>query len=148
MSLYCLKHKKFAYRNHPCPINSLIPLKKECRGIADRLYALEIEPLSAAHFVYPVQDSIYEHTIIIDIELKRTYPETLLPALPKNWKWYTQTVTGDQLNLSVLGYSEQFVWVGFQTVEERIKQITKEFINYLDTHDLEAFKAILTLMDS
>lgn len=118
------------------------------RGVADKLHSLRFELLSAASFKYPVQGSAYEHTIIIDIELKRTYPETLLPTLQDGWKWYTQTVTDDHLPLSALGYSEQFVWVGFESVEERVEQITAEFIAYLDTRDPEAFKAILTLMDS
>jgi hypothetical protein len=48
------------------------------------MHSLGLELLSAAWFVYPVQDSTYEHTIIIDIELQRTSPETLLPTLPKN----------------------------------------------------------------
>ena len=84
----------------------------------------------------------------MDIELKRQISTMLLGDLPKGWLWYTQTVTGDQLNLSVLGYSETFVWSGVLTVKKRIKQITEDFINYLDTRDPEAFKAILTLMDS
>lgn len=146
--LYCMKCRKYAYKTHPCPINSLIPLKKECRGIADKMHSLGLELLSAAWFVCPVQDSTYEHTIIIDIELQRTSPETLLPTLPKNWKWYTQTVTGEHLHLSVLGYSEQFVFLGVETIKERIKQIIDKFISYLDTRDPESFRAILTLMYS
>lgn len=151
MSLYCLKHKRWAYRNHPCPINSLIPLKKECRGIADRLYSLGLDIMSAAYFTYTRENSIYEHSIIIDIEFQREYqyPITILGDLPTGWKFYTETVTEDHIPLLVLGYSETFVWSGVQTVDERVMQIIKDFEAHLDTsYDPKAVKAILMLMDS
>lgn len=74
--------------------------------------------------------------------------ETLLPELPKGWKWYTQTVTDDHLPLSVLGYSEQFVWLGFQSIEQRVQEITAEFLAYLDTLDKPVLAAVMLLMDS
>lgn len=110
--------------------------------------ALGIELLSSACFVYPVQNSIYEHTIIIDMELKRIYRKTLLPELPKGWKWYTQTVTDDHLSLFVLGYSEQFVWLGFQSIKQRVQEITAEFLAYLDNRNKTVLAAVMLLMDS
>lgn len=110
------------------------------------MHSLGIELLSAAYFTYPVENSIYEHTIIIDIELKRDYPTLLLGELLKGWKWYTQTVTDDHWPLLVLGYSETFVWSVVLTVEDRVQQIIKAFEDYLGTRDPKAVRAILMLM--
>lgn len=148
--LYCLKHKVFAYRNHPCPVLSLVPITKECRRIADILYNLGIEPLSVSHFTSPVTDSAYEHYIHICIELRKGYPINILGDLPTSWKFYTETISSDHtpLSLLVLGYSETFVWNGFLTVQDRIQEIIKQFEDYLTTFDPDAVRSVITLMYS
>lgn len=119
------------------------------RGVADKLYnLLGNEMLSASCFVYPVDGSIYDHTIIIDIEFRRQISTMILGDFSIGWKWHTQTVTDDHLPLMALGYSEPYVWSGVLTVEDRVQQIIKEFQAHLDTRDIEAVRAILTLMDS
>lgn len=143
--LYCLKCHKWAYKNHHCPINSLISLKKECRGIADRLFLLGFDVMSAGCFTHPVQDSIYEHRITIDIEFRRQYLTSILGDLPAGWKWWTETITADRTPLSVLAYSEVYVWLGFETIADRITQIVTGFEEYLDRIDNEAFGAIMLL---
>ncbi len=148
MDLYCPKCRVYAYRNkHKCPINSLIPVKKECRGIADRLHNLSFELMSAGCFTHPVADSLYEHRITIDIEFKRQYLISILGDLPAGWKWYTETVTPDHTPLSVIVYSEVYVWLGFETVNQRIKQIVTAFEEYLDRIYKTAFGAIMLLAD-
>lgn len=149
MGLYCIKCKKWAYRNHnpKCDIMSLIPITKEMRGVADKLYSLGFGLLSVACFVYPVQNSIYEHKIIIDIEFKKDYPDTLLGDLGIGWKWYHQTITDDHWPLMALAYSETFVWLGFISVEERVKEIVTAFEAYLDTRDKTALGAIMLLIE-
>lgn len=146
--LYCLKCGKWAYKNHPCPILSLIPLTKECRGIADKLYALGIEPLSVSHFVQPVADSSYKYYITFCIELRKSYPVGILGDLPIKWKWYTETITEDRLPLQVIGYAETFVFDGVLTAEDRVQEIINQFVDYLGTRDAQATKSILTLMYS
>jgi hypothetical protein len=148
MSLYCLKHKVFAYKNHKCSPLSLVPITKECRGIADKLYALGVEPLCVSHFTNYVTGSYTEHYISFCIELRKGYPTTVLGDLYSGWKFYTETVTDDHTPLLVLGFSETFVYEGGQMVEERIKQIIKDFEDYLTTFDPQAIKSIITLMYS
>lgn len=146
--LYCLKCGKWAYKNHPCPINSLVPLKKEYRRIADKMYSLGIEILSASWFVSPVTGSLYEYYMHICIELRKDYPINILGDLYTGWKWYTKTITDDRLPLQVIGYSETFVFDGVLTVECRVQEIIKEFENYLGTRYPLPTKSILTLMYS
>jgi hypothetical protein len=63
--LYCLKHKVYAYRNHKCSPLTLVPVKRQCRYIADKLYGMGIQPLSVAHFTHPVVGSENKHTSTI-----------------------------------------------------------------------------------
>lgn len=83
------------------------------------------ELLSASCFVYPLDGSIYEHTIIIDLKFRCQISTLLLGDLPTGWKWYTQTATDDHLLLLVLGYSVTYVWSEVLTAEDRIQQIIK-----------------------
>jgi hypothetical protein len=147
MSLYCLKHKVFAYKNHKCSPLSLISITHECRGIANKLYDLGVEPLSVAHFTHPSTDSMYEHYINVCIELRKGYPKNILGDLYTGWHFYTETVSSDHipLPLLVLSYSETFVWLSYETVEERVLQIIKDFVLYLESRDPEATRALLKL---
>lgn len=147
MSLYCLACRVFAYKNHKCDIRTVIPIKCEMRGIADRLYALELDPMSAAWFTHPIQDSLYEHGITIDIDFKYQFAPVILGDLPTGWAMYTETVTPDHLPVMVLIYSERYVWLGFETVEQRVQEIIKEFEEYLDTRDKDALIALRLLTE-
>lgn len=43
MDLYCLACKKYAYRNrHKCDILSLVPVTRQCRTLADKLWDLGV----------------------------------------------------------------------------------------------------------
>ena len=127
-------------------LEDLVPITKEMRGIADKMHFLGLDLLSACCFVYPVQESIYEHTIIVDIELKHQYP-TMILDLPSGWKWYTQTATPDHWPLCAISYSETYVWLGFQSVEDRVQEIITGFEDYLSTKDKTALGAIMLLSD-
>ncbi len=145
--LRCLKHKVFAYKNHKCSPLSLVPVTHECRTIADMLWDLNVEPLCVAHFTSPVTGSAYEHYISFCIELRKGYPINILGDLPAVWKIYTETITDDHTPLLVIGYIETFVFDDVKTVDDRIREITKEFEDYLSTRDIQATKSILMLMD-
>jgi len=144
--LRCLKCKKYAYKTHKCSVLSLVPVTHECRIIADMLFDLGVEPLSAAHFVTPVTDSVYKYYIHICIELRRDYPTNILGDLPTGWIHYTQTVSEDHIPLQVIGYSETFAFDGVLTVEGRVQEIVSTFEDYLGTFDPQSFKSVLTLM--
>ncbi len=113
----------------------------------DRLYSLGFDVMSASCFTHPVQDSLYEHRIIMDVEFKKQYLESILGDLPTGWHYYTETVTSDHYPISILAYNEIFVWLGFISVDERIKQIVTEFEAYLDTRDKAALEAIMLLIE-
>lgn len=147
MSLYCPKCGVWAYKNHKCNIFSLIPATRDARPLADKLYSLGFDLLSAACFTHPVEGSIYEHSIIVDIEFNRQYIPTILGDLPAGWRYYLETVSEDHWPISALAYGETYVWLGFETVEERIKQIVTGFVEYLDTRDKVALGAIMMLSD-
>jgi hypothetical protein len=145
--LYCPKHKVIVYKNkHRCPINSLVSLSKDCRGIADKLYALGIEMLSISHYTHPVADSYYEHYIYITIELAKVYSTSILGDLYNGWEWFTESSSITDDPLLVLSYSETFVWLCELSVDERVQEIIKEFEDYLDTtRDVNATRAVLKL---
>jgi hypothetical protein len=145
--LYCLKHKKQAYKTHKCDIMSLITITKECKGIADGLYdLLGIGPLSVAHFVTPVAESLYKYYINVYLDLPRDYPINVLGDLPVGWVIHTETVSDDRLPILVIGYNETFIYEGVKTAEDRTKDIIKQFENHLDTaYDPQAIQAVLKL---
>jgi hypothetical protein len=125
---------------------SLIPLTKEMRPVADRLYELGFEVMSASCFTYPEQQSIYEHRISLRVEFKNQYPiKTILGDLATGWKYYTQIV-GTDWPISILGYCKVYVLTEYETVEERIKLIVAELAAYLDTRDKVALRSIMMLI--
>lgn len=152
MSLYCPIHRVFAYKNHQCGALKLITIKKECKGIVDRLYDLVgtgVGPLSAAHFVTPVVGVLNKFYINVYIDFDKDYPIKLLGDFPVGWVIHTETVSDDHLPILVVAYNEIFHYKGGKTVNTRVLEIIKEFENYLDTHyDPKAIKAVLTLMYS
>lgn len=143
--LYCCSCGVYAYRNHKCSIVSLIPLSRECRGIADKTYALGLELLSAGCFVAPVRDSLYEHHITIDLEFRHDLPPIL--DLPPKWTHFTEIV-GTDFQISAIGYSETFVWIGIKSPQERAQQIANDFSVYLSTLDKFSLTAIRTLYNT
>lgn len=146
--LYCPRCKVAAYRTHKCHPNALVPIKRELKAVVDELYVLSIDVMSASWFSFSIKESYYEHRITAFVELAHAYQTTLLGDLPSGWIWYTETVTGDHLPLSCLGYNEVFAWIGEITVEERIGQIVSEMVAYLRTRDPVGIRAVLLLSGS
>lgn len=147
--LYCLKCKKYAYRNHKCDILSLVPVTRRCRNLADRLYDMGIEPLSVAHFTQNVVGSDYKHIINIHIELRHSYPVGILGDLSIKWRWFTETISNDRtpLAIPILAYYETYCYDGVKSVDDRVQEVIDEFVEYLDTtRDPQSTKSILTLM--
>ena len=150
MSLYCLKCRVWAYRNHndACPLKGVIPLKRGMHGIVNRLTDIGLCVSSGNWATFPIEDSHYSHSIVININFRHQFQPAILGDLPVGWKWYTETTSEDHTPLMVVIYSETFTWSGSQTVEERVIQIIREFETYLDTLDKDAIAAIMTFMYS
>lgn len=112
-------------------------------GVSDKLYSLLAnELLSASYFVYPVNASIYEHTIIIDLEFSRQISTMLLGDFSSDWVWHTQTVTDDHLFLMALG---TYVWSGVMSVEERVQQIIR-VSGYSWHRGRESYNAVVRIL--
>ena len=148
--LRCLKLKVFAYKNHKCNLRSLVPVTYECRYLADRLYSLGIEPLCVAHFTQLVNGSDCKYIINVHIELKHSYPLDILgDSLPIKWRWYNETISSDRtpLVIPILAYYETYCYDGIKSVDDRVKEIIDEFVQYLDTTcDPQATKSVLMFM--
>lgn len=145
--LFCLRCGVYAYRNHnpKCSVMSLVPVTPVCKSIALKLYHLGLEPLSAGCFTTPIPESLYEHRITFDIEFRHEIPPVL--ALPNGWNHYTEIV-GTDFQISAIGYSETFVFLGTETVSERCHQIANDFTIYLSSLDSDALEAIRTLYNT
>lgn len=148
MGLFCLACGVYSYRNvHKCntPINSLIPLSKPCKPIAISMYALGIELLSAGCFTTPVPESLYDHHIIFNLELKHEIPPVF--NLPANWYYYDEIV-GTDIKISAIGYSETFAFLGTVTVQERCQQIVEQFSMYWSQFEKDSLTAVLRLYNT
>ena len=142
--LYCLRCSKWAYKTHKCDIMSLIPLSKECKGLADKMYALGLELLSAGCFITPVTESFYDHRITFDIELRHPIPVSIF-ELPEGWSYYTEIV-GIDIEVSAINYSEIYTWTPIQSPSKQAHCIALSLETYLtNTYDHAGFKAVRTL---
>lgn len=150
--LYCPIHKVYASKRHQCDARKLVTISKECKGIVDRLFDLVgtgVGALSAAHFITPVVGTNCEYYINVYIDLSKDYPIKLLGDFPIGWVVHTETISSDHTKLLVIAYNEIFHYNGVKTVNDRVKEIIKEFEYYLDTHyDPQAIKSVLKLMYS
>jgi len=149
--LYCLKCRKYAYRNHKCDILSLVPVTRRCRNLADTLYSMGIEPLSVGHFTYPVVGSKNKYIINICIELQPRYTINVLENLPIKWRIYTETFSNDHTPLAVpiLAYYETYNYDGIKTVDDRVQEVIDAFVQFLNAnYDAQAIKAVITFMYS
>lgn len=84
----------------------------------------------------------------MDIEFKRQYSEFILGGLPVGWKYYLETISSDYWQISTLAFIERYIYLGFNPIEQRVQQITAEFIKYLDTRDRTALGSIMMLADN
>ncbi|OPJ65512.1 hypothetical protein [Clostridium chromiireducens] len=151
--LYCPYHKVYASKRHQCDALKLVTITKECKGIVDRLFDLVgtgAGALSASHFVTPVIATECEYYINVYIDLPpKDFPIKLLGDFPVGWVIHTETVSSDHISILVIAYNETFRYDGVKTVNDRVKEIIKEFEYYLDTHyDPQAIKSVLKLMYS
>lgn len=148
--LYCLRCRKYAYHSHKCDILSLVPVTRRCRTLADTLYSMGIEPLSVAHFTQNVVGSKDRYIINIVIELRHSYPTSILGDLPIKWRIYTETSSDDRTKLAIpiLAYYETYCFDGVKSADMRVQEVIDEFIQYLSTRDAESTKSVITLMYS
>jgi len=115
-------------------------------GIADRLYAMGIVPMTAiwtATELGEVKD--YEYLLSVKVDISERISEAVLGELPVGWRYYWNTVSPDRSELHMLAYTERWYNFGFDSVVDRVEELIKEFESYLDTRDSEAVKALLLL---
>lgn len=149
--LYCLRCRKYAYRNHKCDMLSLVPVTRKCRTLADKLYELCIEPLGVAHFTQKVVGSDNKYIINVFVELRHSYQVGILVNLPIKWRIYTETFSSDRIPLvvPVLAYYETYCYDGVKSADDRVQEVIDEFVQYLDDNfDAQGIKSVLTLMYS
>jgi hypothetical protein len=128
-------------------MRDIIPVTKDMIPVANRLYDLGFKVMSASVFSQQVQGSLYDYRITAEVEFKQQYWESILGELPTRWRYYTETSSLDHFPISVLSYCEVYVWLGFESVEQRIEQIIGDLVSYLDTRDKAALQAIMILSD-
>lgn len=148
MSLYCLKCGAMVNKKHNPDCLEIISVKRECKGIVDRLYSLGLRPTRAHWYNNLVNDTL-EHKLQIYIEIKNQFPYEVLGDIPAGWVWYTHTVTPDDDSpITILAYVETYVWWGSESITQRIKRILKDLEEHLDTIDKEGFQAVITFVCS
>lgn len=148
--LYCMECKEFVpvWDEHPCPSNYYAAVDKEMTGIVDRLYRMGIKPMIAVCSAIELGDTKdFEYMLTLKIDIGRRISEALLGKLPEGWKYIWETVSADRTPLHMIAYVERWYNMGFETLEERVDELIKEFEEFLDTKDCEAIKAMLLLME-
>lgn len=145
--LFCLRCGVYAHRNHNprCSIMSLIPVTPVCKSLALQLDRLSLEPMSAGCFIEHIPEALYDYRITFDIEFRHELPPVL--SLSPNWHYYNQIV-GTDFEISAIGYSEVYAWIGIESPQERAQQIANDFSKYLSTLDKFALRAIRTLYNT
>lgn len=148
IDMYCMECEEWLYDwgKHQCPSGYWVVTDKQMVGIASKLYAMGITPLSSiwtATDVGPWED--YEYLITLKIDIDRRISEAILGELPEGWKYHWETITPDKLELHMLAYTERWHNLGFEDLGTRIIKLIKEFEKFLRERDAEAVKALMLL---
>ncbi|WP_410506269.1 hypothetical protein ACER0A_012160 [Haloimpatiens sp. FM7315] len=102
-----------------------------------------------AHFTQKVNGSEDRYIINVFVELRHSFQIEILGSFPIKWRLYTETCSSDRtpLVIPVLAYYETYYYDGVKSVDDRVKEVINEFIQYLDdTYDAAGIKSVLTLM--
>jgi|GEM_PF-3852244 len=143
--LYCLKCKKWAYRNHPCPINSLISVTKNMLPVALKVDSIGLQVASA----FCSTDTHNHHTLVeAGVYFKCLYPEMLLQDLPSGWYWTDYITLEHKAICSCLSYEAAYVDTGAMSLVQTIESVIDDLICYLDARDKDGLRAIMLLSDS
>ena len=148
INMYCMECKDWIddWGEHGCPSEYWVVTDKEMVGIASKLYAMGITPLSAIWTATEMSAwDDYEYLLTLKIDIGRRISEAILGKLPSEWKYHWETVTPDRSELHLLGYVEKWFNLGFETVDERLGKLIEGFEEFLDTRDSEAVKSLLLL---
>ncbi len=148
INMYCMECKDWIddWGEHRCPSGFWVVTDKEMVGIASKLYAMGVTPLSTIWTATEMSArDDYEYLLSVKIDIGRRINEAILGELPNGWKYFFETVTPDRSELHMLAYTERWYNFGFESADERIEEIIKEFERYLETRDCEAVKALLLL---
>lgn len=148
LRLYCMDCRQWVIDkdSHECPINHWVVADELMIGIADKLFAMGIVPMTAiwtATELGEVKD--YEYLLSVKVDISERISEAILGELPIGWRYYWNTVSPDRSELHMLAYTERWYNFGFDSVVDRVEELIKEFESYLDTRDSEAVKALLLL---
>lgn len=150
INMFCMECKDWIddWGEHGCPSEYWVVTDNEMVGIASKLYAMGITPLSAIWTATEMSDrEDYEYLLTLKIDIGRRINEAILGELSEGWKYCWETVTPDRSELHMLAYTERWFNLGFdgEGMDKRIRELIKEFEAYLDTRDCEAIKALLLL---
>jgi hypothetical protein len=151
INMYCMKCHGWVddWGSHDCPSGYWVVTDKEMVGLASKLYAMGITPLSAVWTTTEmgVWDD-YEYLITLKIDIGKRINEAVLGQLPEGWKYHWETITPDKSELHLLGYVEHWFNLGFESLTNRISYLIKEFEDFLDDKDADAVKALILLTSS
>jgi len=150
--LYCMECRQFVpvRDEHDCPSEYFAAVDREMVGIVDRLYRMGITPMIAVWSALEVGEvKDYDYILTVKIDIERRISEELLGELPAGWRYYWHTAPPECFELHMIAYVEHWYNYGFEgeSAENRIKELIKQFEDYLDTRDCEAVKALLLLME-
>lgn len=148
INMFCMECKDWIddWGEHGCPSECWVVTDKEMVGIAIKLYAMGITPLSAIWTATELGAwNDYEYLLTLKIDIGRRISEAILGDLSEGWKYCWETVTPDRSELHMLAYTERWFNLGFESVNDRIGKLIKEFEEYLGTRDADAVKALLLL---
>lgn len=151
MGLYCMKCREWLYdsSNHECADKILAVVDPDLRGIANRLYDMGIEPLTAMTSIMEVDKDSLLYKVNIMIDLGRRISEQVLGELPAGWTYLWETVSADHSEIYLINFFDYWRWIGFEpddTVEGFVGERIKEFERFLESKDCQAVRAIMTLL--
>jgi len=142
---YCLKCKRWrsGLKDHTCPIKYTISLDGYLRGIADRLFELGIPPKKAEYWLDcdDRQSKIYKVGLFVD--LRDLLNCEVLGVLPEGWRYFREDNADGKI--CTIGYVDRGHYKGVLAAKQRIKEIAKEFEEFLDTVDSVTVNALLLL---
>lgn len=146
--LYCLKHKKWSYRNHPCPINSLISVTKNMLPVALKVDSIGLQ-VASAFCLTETHREPYKHTLVeAVVYFKHIYPEVLLQDFPSGW-YLTDYITLEHKAIcSCIVYESEYVDTGAMSLDRTVESVINDLLDYLDTKDKAGLRAIMLLSDS
>lgn len=141
---YCPKCKDWVRREgiHECQIKQFILIDEIMTGVADRLYAMEIDCTMVMWSVYEVGkgNGIFRYNLSIDLH-DDLYVE-FLGDLPFGWHYFR--FEGDKI--SSLEFSDITLWDSYDEARAMVDVSVSEFERFLDSRDADGVRAVMRLL--